>query len=176
MHCVPPQCPERTPKTLGAAPTPETSAAAAPEAIPPVATVAPIAPSDATPEAHGAGVTPVTVEQMTWNVLFAFDSAQPGPAAQTVLQKVLDELPSNAHLTIAGRTDNSGPGPVNDALAQARAEAVRDHLLRARPTLAPAITVQAQGKCCFAASNNTATGRARNRRVEIVAEFPASPP
>lgn len=113
---------------------------------------------------------------MSWSVPFAFGSAQLGATAQAVMQQVIDALPGTSRVTIAGRTDDIGPATVNDALAEARAEAVRDHLLRARPALAPAITVRAQGKCCFAAANDTAAGRARNRRVEIVAEPAASSP
>lgn len=175
VQCVPPQCPERTPKTLGVAPTGESPSAPAPEASP---SAAPATPQEPAPESHrsvDAG-PPVVAEHLTWSVPFAFGSAQLGATAQAVMRQVIDELPGNARLVIAGRTDNSGPATVNDALARARAEAVRNHLVRARPELAPAITVDAQGKCCFAAANDTATGRARNRRVEIAAEVPASPP
>ena len=49
-------------------------------------------------------------------------------------------------------------------------DAVRDHLRSRHPPLAPAVTLEAQGACCFAASNETPQGRALNRRVEIVFE------
>lgn len=174
VQCVPPQCPLRTPKTIGAAPAPEVPSAAAPEVSPSSLAVRPVEPA---PEAPRTSIgSPVTAERMSWSVPFAFGSAQLGATAQAVMQRVIDALPGDSRVTIAGRTDDIDPGAVNDALAQARAEAVRDHLLRARPALAPDITVQAQGKCCFAAANDTAAGRARNRRVEVVAEPAASPP
>ncbi|WP_298435712.1 OmpA family protein [Ottowia sp.] len=106
---------------------------------------------------------------------FAFGSAQLGAAAQAVLRQMVGDFPRDARITIAGRTDSTGPGVVNDALALARAQAVRDHLVRVRPELAPALTLDAQGSCCFTASNETAAGRARNRRVDVIAEHAASP-
>ena len=55
-------------------------------------------------------------------------------------------------------------------LATARANVVRDHLRVRYPHLAPAVTLEAQGACCYAASNETPAGRALNRRVEVVFE------
>ncbi len=173
IHCVPPQCPVRTPKTLGTVPRPDALAASAPQAALPVE---PTAPLPATAEVHSEPEGPLAVEQLIWSVPFAFGSAQLGAGGQAVMRQVIDELPRNARITIAGRTDSSGPTAVNDALALARAQAVRDHLVRARPELAPALTLDAQGSCCFTASNDTATGRARNRRVDILAEAVAPPP
>lgn len=173
IQCVPPQCPVRTPKTLGAPWMPEAPVTPAPEAAPSAASV-PL--PEATPEPNPQGSHANAPEQLTWSVPFAFGSAQLGAQAQSVLRQVIDELPPSSRITIAGRTDSSGPAGVNDALARARADAVRKHLLHARPDLAGAITLDAQGDCCFAASNDTATGRARNRRVEILAEPPAPPP
>lgn len=178
VQCIPPQCPARTPKTLGAAPTAEPPSASplvtTPGASPSAAPLPAVKP---VPERHRPmDVEPVATEQLTWSVPFAFGSAQLGARAQAVMRQVAEELPSDSNITIAGRTDNSGPAAINDALARARAEAVRDHLVRVRPDLAPAITVEAQGNCCFSASNGTATGRARNRRVDIAADIPAPPP
>ena len=59
---------------------------------------------------------------------------------------------------------------MNQALALDRAHAVRDHLRVRHPHLSPAGALDAEGACCFAASNETADGRALNRRVEIVFE------
>lgn len=178
VQCVPPHCPVRTPKTLGAVPTTEppspTALAPAPQASPSAETIPPL---ESVPEPpRTIDVEPVVTEQLTWSVPFAFGSAQLGAKAQAVMRQVVEGLPGNARIAIAGRTDNNGPSAVNDALARARAEAVRDHLVRARPELAPAITVDAQGKCCFAVSNDTPAGRARNRRVDIAAEVPVSSP
>ena len=47
---------------------------------------------------------------------------------------------------------------------------MRDHLRVRHPHLSSAVALDAEGACCFAASNETADGRALNRRVEIVFE------
>lgn len=73
---------------------------------------------------------------------------------------------------IAGRTDNIGPAAANQALALARADAVRRYL-QARHTrvlAAAEVRVQSQGACCYAAGNDSASGRAINRRVEVTFE------
>lgn len=73
---------------------------------------------------------------------------------------------------IAGRTDSVGPAAANQALAQARAEAVQRYLTaRHAGVLAAAeVRVQSQGTCCYAAANDSASGRAANRRVEVTFE------
>jgi outer membrane protein OmpA-like peptidoglycan-associated protein len=79
-------------------------------------------------------------------------------------------------VAISGRTDNVGSQSMNQTLAWARARSVRDHLLSKYPQLASQLLVQAQGKCCFRASNQTEQGRAMNRRVELFIEaLPVDP-
>lgn len=73
---------------------------------------------------------------------------------------------------IAGRTDSIGPAAVNQTLAQARADAVRRYLTErhARVLAAAEVRVRSQGACCYAATNDNASGRAANRRVEVTFE------
>jgi outer membrane protein OmpA-like peptidoglycan-associated protein len=73
---------------------------------------------------------------------------------------------------IEGRTDSVGSAAVNHALAQARAEAVRQHLAVRHPHLLATadVRLQSQGACCYAASNDSVSGRAANRRVEVTFE------
>lgn len=73
---------------------------------------------------------------------------------------------------IAGRTDSVGPAVANQALAQARAEAVQRYLTarHTRVLAAAEVRVQSQGTCCYAATNDSASGRAANRRVEVTFE------
>lgn len=175
VQCTPPQCPTRTQKTLGTTPVIETSPVADEEAP---SLPAPLPMEAASTEARPSVDPAVTAirEHKTWLIPFAFGSAQLGAAALGILKQVAAELPAQGPITVAGRTDDTGPAPINDALAQARAVTVRDHLVRARPELEGAITVEAAGKCCFAGPNDTAAGRARNRRVEITVAHKAPPP
>ncbi|MCV2219859.1 OmpA family protein [Thauera sp. Sel9] len=180
VRCVPPACPTPTPKTLDR--LPGTTAARAPHPVAPV----PIAPDPVVPASVPDPATetvlppvhvvaPAIAESRTWTVHFAFGSAELGPTARTILRAVAAALPDAGRIRITGRTDATGPADVNDALAAARAHAVREHLARARPERQDAMTVEAAGKCCFAASNDTAAGRALNRRVDIAVDRPAPP-
>ena len=73
---------------------------------------------------------------------------------------------------IAGRTDNAGSDAANQAVALARANTVRDYLRAKLPAGGDALLVDAQGSCCFIASNDTPEGRKQNRRVEVVLSVP----
>lgn len=153
-RCTPPACPHPTPKTLAPLPPP---------ALPPVPnpTVVPTAPPPARP---------------TLTLHFALGSARLDAAARAQLARALDAIERAQHVIVIGRTDSTGPLAANESLAFARALTVRAHLLRLRPHLAPALTLRAQGGCCFVAANDTPDGRARNRRVELVLDRAAPRP
>ena len=70
-------------------------------------------------------------------------------------------------LAIEGYTDSTGSDELNRKLSQDRADAVRGYLTE--EGLAPdSVTAQGFGKSEPVADNNTAAGRQKNRRVEIV--------
>jgi outer membrane protein OmpA-like peptidoglycan-associated protein len=150
-RCIPPACPTRTPKTL-ALETPDQSAS-------PIVASSPAVPS---------APTPTKEVSRTLTLHFGLGSAKLSAAARTELRGMLPDLKSTRRITIIGRTDNTGPLAFNESLALARALAVRDHLLKTYPTLTPALTIKAQGGCCFIAPNDTQAGRTQNRRVEVV--------
>lgn len=77
---------------------------------------------------------------------------------------------------MTGRTDSTGPVATNERLAQARAQAVLRELLNLAPDIASRVRVQAQGACCFVEPNDSAAGRATNRRVEIRSRFDIDDP
>jgi OmpA-OmpF porin, OOP family len=68
---------------------------------------------------------------------------------------------------IEGHTDSVGSDSYNLELSQSRADAVRDFLIR-NGVKSSQITTRGYGKTSPVASNNTATGRQQNRRVEII--------
>ncbi|KAF1048206.1 OmpA family protein [Xylophilus sp.] len=72
----------------------------------------------------------------------------------------------NAEVRIIGHTDSTGSAAINDPLSVNRATSVRDYLT-ARGIGFSRIAVEGQGARQPIASNDTAEGRARNRRVEI---------
>ncbi len=70
---------------------------------------------------------------------------------------------------VVGHTDNQGPLEANIALSRKRAETVRGALI-ARGVEKARLRAEGVGYLAPVASNATAEGRARNRRVELVLE------
>jgi OOP family OmpA-OmpF porin len=67
---------------------------------------------------------------------------------------------------IQGHTDSRGSLALNERLSQQRAEAVRDYLI-GQGIAAERLTARGYGPHNPIASNETADGRAQNRRVEL---------
>lgn len=76
-------------------------------------------------------------------------------------------------MEIVGHTDNRGVDSENRALSELRAFSVAQYMEQAGID-ASRIQVQAVGASQPVASNDTATGRAQNRRVEITVIRPGS--
>jgi outer membrane protein OmpA-like peptidoglycan-associated protein len=87
-----------------------------------------------------------------------------------VLSKIAGILlvASGYSLKLEGHTDSVGSDEYNQRLSERRAESVRDYL--AQSSVTSAMTTQGFGESQPVASNDTAEGRQRNRRVEIVIE------
>ncbi len=78
------------------------------------------------------------------------------------------EIFSDAVITVEGHTDSFGGDESNLELSQRRADAVRAYLL-ANMELAPyRISAMGYGETRPISSNETADGRARNRRIDLV--------
>ncbi len=77
----------------------------------------------------------------------------------------LKQLPTGSVLEIAGYTDNTGDANINLALSRKRAEAVREVLIKAGVNRGMLIA-KGYGSADPIASNDTAEGRLRNRRIE----------
>ena len=140
---------------------------------------------DTTATLHPSGVKPAIQRDSTDFNAVPSEAQRPplilyfpfGGAALTASDKAaLDEILPHARkaerIVIAGRADNVGSDTANQAVALARANTVRDYLRAKLPTRGDALVVDAQGSCCFIASNDTPEGRKQNRRVEIVLSVP----
>lgn len=71
-------------------------------------------------------------------------------------------------ITITGHTDSSGPAKYNQWLSERRAQAIADRMVG--NVSSSRIIVTGEGESSPAASNETAEGRAENRRVDITFE------
>jgi outer membrane protein OmpA-like peptidoglycan-associated protein len=76
-------------------------------------------------------------------------------------------------LRLKGYTDSRGSVDVNQLLAQQRVEAVRSELIN-QGVAADQIEIMAAGEASPVATNTTAAGRAKNRRVEVEVMSPPS--
>ena len=105
---------------------------------------------------------------MPGNVTFAFNSANIDPQFYPVLNDVAAVLReyNQTVVEVAGHTDNIGSEEVNQRLSEQRAGAVAQYLQAQGVQQQRLITVGG-GKRYPIATNDTAEGRAANRRVEI---------
>lgn len=85
------------------------------------------------------------------------------------LTRFYQSLHDDYRLTITGYTDDAAPGGTisNESLAQKRAQTVFD-FLTSLGLKADTAALKASPLCCYVATNSTDTGRALNRRAEVV--------
>jgi outer membrane protein OmpA-like peptidoglycan-associated protein len=103
------------------------------------------------------------------DVLFDTGKADLKPSARERLAKVAGILIAypDIQVEIDGYTDSTGSLEFNDRLSQQRADSVRSYL-SSQGVNSSAITTQGFGPSQPIASNDTASGRQQNRRVELV--------
>jgi outer membrane protein OmpA-like peptidoglycan-associated protein len=91
------------------------------------------------------------------------------PLAREKLAKVAGIIAGHPglRLDVEGFTDSVGGDDYNQKLSEQRGESVRDYLTK-EGVLSTSVTSQGFGKNQPVASNDTATGRQQNRRVELV--------
>jgi outer membrane protein OmpA-like peptidoglycan-associated protein len=109
---------------------------------------------------------------LSGGVLFASNQSTLLPAAMIKLNEVAEALVKNnpdSKIVVEGHTDSQGKADYNRDLSQKRADAVRDYLI-SRGIAADRIKAVGYGSERPVADNNSAEGRANNRRVEIVVE------
>jgi len=104
------------------------------------------------------------------NRIIEFESGQAvlTPAGKTILDEMAGAMlkMKGQKVEIIGHTDNVGLRTSNQNLSQARAEAVRNYL-SGKGIAAELLTASGQGSDRPVANNDTAEGRARNRRIEF---------
>jgi flagellar motor protein MotB len=107
---------------------------------------------------------------VTQGILFEIGKADLKPESRPVLKEIAATLQKYPELKILieGHTDNTGTAAGNLTLSDARAAAVKAALVADFAIAADRITTRGMGDTQPAAPNTTATGRAQNRRVEVV--------
>lgn len=105
------------------------------------------------------------------DILFASGSASLQPGARDKIRQlasVLNRYPRTT-IQVIGHTDSRGSEESNLELSRRRAQAVAEELVLAG-VAASRITTFGRGESSPVASNDTAEGRAMNRRVEIIVQ------
>lgn len=95
-------------------------------------------------------------------------------AAFEAVDAVLAEIDDRARtsVVVAGHTDAVGTEADNEALSRNRARAVADYLIAQAGFDSERVSLEAWGESRPVASNQTAEGRAKNRRVELTVRTP----
>ncbi len=107
---------------------------------------------------------------VTHGIHFDTNSAVLKPSSAAVIRQVADGLIGDPalKLEIDGYTDSVGSDAANLTLSQARADAVRSVLISQFSIDGGRLTAKGLGPANPIGSNDTAAGRAENRRVEFV--------
>jgi outer membrane protein OmpA-like peptidoglycan-associated protein len=110
-----------------------------------------------------------TIVTLSGSVLFPSNKATLLPTAEKRLNEVSEALLSSSEsgIRVEGYTDSQGADEANMTLSQRRADAVRNYLV-SRGYEPARIQAQGMGESQPVASNESAEGRANNRRVELV--------
>lgn len=83
------------------------------------------------------------------------------------VEKAIDVFP-RSELTVEGHTDSYGGDESNQRLSQQRAEAVQQYMINAMRIPSYRLIAIGYGETNPVANNETAAGRAKNRRIDIV--------
>jgi OOP family OmpA-OmpF porin len=150
------------PECAGARPAPKPAAPAAPAPAPAPAPPAAPAPAPRAPASVRAAVV------IQADALFDFDKSVVRPDGKRSIDEALEKVRgTDLEMVIAtGHTDSIGTEAYNQKLSERRAQAVKDYLV-SKGIPASKITTIGKGKSQPVATNKTAEGRQKNRRVDI---------
>jgi outer membrane protein OmpA-like peptidoglycan-associated protein len=107
---------------------------------------------------------------VTSAIRFAVNSDRIEPSSYPVLKEIAQALQAAPamRIQITGHTDSDGEAAANKILSEKRAVAVKEALVKEFSIAADRLQTGGKGESAPVAENNTATGKAQNRRVEFV--------
>ncbi len=138
------------------------------DGVPDARDACPNTPRNYAVDERGCPIMLDEVARLTLNVQFDFDQAVVKPEFFEDIRRVADFLSENDDVvaTLEGHTDNTGSDEYNQQLSERRAAAVRQVLIDRFGVNAARISSVGYGESRPVTANNTAEGRAQNRRVE----------
>lgn len=109
------------------------------------------------------------------NVKFAHNSSAITGNYEQAINEAVEQLKKNpqAKAIVEGHTDSTGAQEYNQVLSERRANTVRNEILKSNGALEGRLEIKGYGELEPIASNDTAAGREKNRRSELVLELPA---
>jgi outer membrane protein OmpA-like peptidoglycan-associated protein len=109
------------------------------------------------------------VSSKSYSIQFESGSAVIKPESYKLLNEILSSavVAEGLKVGVYGHTDNTGAADANQRLSEERAKSVRSYLI-SKGLVEDRIEVKGYGDQQPVADNNTAAGKAQNRRVEIV--------
>jgi OmpA-OmpF porin, OOP family len=119
---------------------------------------------------YAANESGPVVSKRSYSINFDTGKATFTPEGVRTMQELKDSLAiTGLFIQVDGYTDNTGSEPVNQALSDARAGAVKDWLQKHAPSNFPdnRFKISGHGSQNPVATNDTMAGKAANRRVEI---------
>ena len=137
----------------------------------PAEPAAPAAPAAPAPAPEPARPAPSSVRQavvIQADALFDFDKSVVRPDGKRAIDEALSKMQgTDIEMVIAtGHTDSIGTAKYNQRLSERRANAIKEYLV-SKGIPASKITTIGKGESQPVATNKTAEGRQKNRRVDI---------
>lgn len=121
----------------------------------------------------GSSAPVVTKVALGGDVAFEYNSSVLTSAGEAALDELCGKIGvPDPSMTVDGHTDSTGTTSYNYTLGLDRANSVKTYVLTKLPSAS--ITVTSYGETRPVATNSTAAGRARNRRVEIGVSYTQS--
>jgi OOP family OmpA-OmpF porin len=147
------------------------AAAPAPSPTAPASPAAPSSPASPTAPAPSARPAPASVRQavvIQADALFDFDKSVVRPDGRKSIDDALAKLRGvDLEMVIAtGHTDSVGTDAYNQKLSERRAAAIKEYLV-SKGIPGSKVTTIGKGESQPVATNKTAEGRQKNRRVDI---------
>ena len=103
------------------------------------------------------------------SVHFEFNKSEVGPEFNSLLNNLKEFIEENDYVvTIVGHTDSIGSNKYNFGLSERRAESAKKRLIELGLSPERILGIEAKGEEEPIATNETAEGRAQNRRVEFI--------
>jgi len=105
-----------------------------------------------------------------YGILFDVNKSDIKPESAEALAQITDYLNANStvKVIIVGHTDNTGNFTNNITLSKARAESIKNYLIKNGKIDASRLLAEGVGPLCPVSTNTTEEGKKLNRRVEVV--------